>query len=139
MAYILLIAGIILIIYGFTGCLRDSNTDYADTVSTEVHDKGAFDSVLQNIEVLRKLDVINEKIDTLSTLVGRSMTQSIAQYEDAPSKNRDMDFAGDTSAAASSLNERIISLKNQGKDIEEIASELGLMKGEVLLRLGMRK
>lgn len=142
MAYVLLIIGIILIIYALKTTSKNKEIIIEDTVNIEVRDNGLFDSVFQSSEVLRRLDSISEKIDLLSTVIDSNQNSNydLKRIEDlVHSHKTQLNITQEDMSNNNDINKKIKKLRNEGMGIEEIANEVGLMKGEVLLRLGMKK
>lgn len=127
MVFVILAAGIILIILGIMRGSIESND-----LPEEDKDNTLFDNVLSDNLVLQRLDGIDEKL---------------LKLEDAAAKVQDMVSAINSGIVMSSIsdsdvmdvNQQINLLKSKGLNVEEIAAALGIKKGEVLLRLGMKK
>lgn len=132
MIYIILIIGIILIIYGAIGSLRDGQSrSVSDYRPAEPH---SFDDLLSSRLIIQRLDGIEEKIDRLHDEYAKirpKTIESINEVNDTQINLRKQVF--------DDLNRQIYIMKSEGMDIEEISNKLGILKGEVLLRLGMKK
>ena len=136
MIYILLIAGIILVIYGLIGLKNydvpqklKSNNLKTQSMSME------FENMLSSSIILGRLDAIENKLDELGSIAGRAQDNNIQGVIDKYS-NTQLNIKYES---IDDINKQIFKMKDYGNSVEEIADRLGIKKGEVLLRLGMRK
>lgn len=127
MVYVILAAGIILIILGLRGDILRH-----EVLPEKANDDTAFDNVLSDNLVLQKLDSIDEKLlelkSEMDAVKGAVSAINMAAVADDGPELEAMD-----------VNQQVTVLKNKGLNIEEIAAILGVKKGEILLRLGMKK
>ncbi|HBM81485.1 MAG: hypothetical protein QME45_02500 [Clostridiales bacterium] len=121
MEYILLSAGIILVVVGINGC-RNSKKNRTDKSKRD----SKFQDYLSQDVIAERLDEIDEKIDTLISGIEPYLEQENKEVNTKVMDNDD-------------INEKITELKNNGASIEEIAEKLNITKGEVLLRLGIKR
>ena len=131
MEYILLIIGIALIIYGIVGKFKkkDEPIELDNTIKDNDEDK-SFDSIFAQNVILERLDDIENKIDYIYD-----------KYKDVENTDTLVDDQQEIKKIdeEDTINNIIFKLKDGGADIEDIAQKTGMLKGEVLLRLGMRK
>lgn len=131
MIYIILAAGMALAVYGVMG-LRQKDMGYISETEPVVN-RDQFREILIGSEIVHRLETIEEKIDALGSM-------SIHHAEDTVVYNEPVRTQFNVKPEeVNDLNRRILRMKNDGMDIEEIASSMGIMKGEVLLRLGMKR
>lgn len=128
MVYILLLTGIVLIVYGLLGTLNNQVFE-----SPKAPAFSEFDSLLTDNLILEKLNGIEEKIDELENSIERLRDKKEEnKSENTTQFNLGKEYLNDT-------NREVFILDREGQSVEEIASKLGITKGEVLLRLGMKK
>jgi len=128
MVYILLLIGIALIVYGFLGTLNNQEFE-----SPKAPISSEFDSLLTDNLILEKLNGIEGKIDGLENSIERlKYKKEESKVENATQFYLGKEYLNDT-------NREVFILDREGHSVEEIASKLGITKGEILLRLGMKK
>jgi hypothetical protein len=140
MEYIILIIGIALIVYGMVGEFRekDDTAQLAQPIMTagtsgsnkDNNEDKSFDSIFAQNIILDRLDDIENKIDYIYD-----------KYKDVENTDTLLDDQQEIKKIdeEDTINKIIFKLKDGGADVEDIAQKTGMLKGEVLLRLGMRK
>ena len=131
MEYILLIIGIALIIYGIVGKFKKKDEPIELDNTIKDNDEGkSFDSIFAQNIILDRLDDIENKIDYIYD-----------KYKDVENTDTLVDDQQEIKKIdeEDTINKIIFKLKDGGADVEDIAQKTGMLKGEVLLRLGMRK
>lgn len=144
MEYILLIIGIALIIYSIVGKLKEkdepNNPNRTDYYNGE--DK-SFDNVLEQKIILERLDDIENKIDYIydkyKYIENKKLELDIKNSDIFEDDQHEAEAYAEAKVEEDIINKIIFKLKDEGADIEDIAQKTGMLKGEVLLRLGMRK
>lgn len=132
MEYILLVAGIVLVIYGLVGFKKKGAN--INPVVDSSYRKDSFDMMVLGSDVIRRLEIIEEKIDKLKKDREYSPVEEEYMIEEPVATQFNI-----KPEEVNDLNHQILRMQNDGMDVEEIANSLGLMKGEVLLRLGIKK
>lgn len=145
MTFILIILGFVLIYLSIrnskTPNRDDSNSEFSNILNDRIFNedidllKSQFNEILNRIENLENSMVL---IDS-----------QMKNYINFPVEDKNIPDSIDDSSNISvnsfdnymekDLNSLIFQLSDEGKDLEDICSTLKLGKGEVLLRLGLRK
>lgn len=163
MPYIITLAGILIIFIALKDVIIHKKKE--ESSKTEISDATVSFKGLINKEIITKDEKnIYSIIDDLTVRVDNIENSLLMLYEELGSKNNDKissyieqaeekseapvnyendidnDDDGDGSKdVESNINEIIYKLYDSGKGIDEICSSLQTGKGEVLLRLGLRK
>jgi hypothetical protein len=125
MAYVLLIFGIALTIYGLIGM------KISDKPKIQSKDGTEFDQLITSRMLLEKLDAIEEKLELIAGAENEENYNDMEYEEDSTADGEileDMD-----------INRQIALMNEKGMSVETIAQKMGMLKGEVLLRLGLKK
>lgn len=138
MAYLLLAIGIGLVIYALKGIDAENNPKAQDKKNMPSSQEDLFGQMLFQREVLQRLDAIEEKLISGGRGDIRDGSQQFYIYNQK-TLEKDGEKSNNHEPSLEDLNEKIRAMKNEGADIEEISEKLGIMKGEVLLRLGIKK
>jgi hypothetical protein len=131
MPYIIFSAGMILIIYAIIGLRREG---FDDKSSKGEMGGGEFARVLSENLYIRRLDSIEKKLDAL---LGTEKAEEEEVMETPPEERNTQLNIRDI--YLTEINREIYRMQNEGAGIEDIAARTGLTKGEILLRLGMKK
>jgi hypothetical protein len=134
MLYILLAAGIILLIFGLTGLNGSGMLKYHDNENLKTKNV-EFENILSSSIILERLNVIENKLDLLGSSISKPRSYDIENIIEKYG-NTQLNINAEN---ISDINMQIFSMKDNGMSVEKIADRLGIKKGEVLLRLGMRK
>lgn len=139
MAYIVLIVGILLVFYGANGLKHEKNTfEKHFDASLKNND---FKDILSQDVIIKRLDELDMKIEKISSEIEEMHREAdeedIMEVQDMRDENETDAF--EKEADALDINEKIAAMHKSGMGIDEIASKLDMGKGEVLLRLGIRK
>lgn len=136
MVYFILVAGIVLI---FLGIRKDNGKAEATAEKAggeaeyEVKTDGQFESLLSENLLLMRLDNIDKRLSSMEDAIKMGR-------KDKEDNGTSMgEFNPGIFSETDDINTKIAALKSDGMSVEEIASKLNITKGEVLLRLGMRK
>lgn len=132
MAYILLIAGLLLVLYGIKGYNVHEKTEAANRQGTQPSG-GGFDDLLSGSIIIKRLDELENKVDKIASAIYGQTPEAYNNPETGS------DIVGQGEYDTGDINMKIYMMKNGGMNIEEIAAATGLTKGEILLRLGMKK
>lgn len=130
MAYFLFVAGVLLIILSIRISLkRPENIMHTDGT---LIDDGQFEDIFTGSVVSGRLEKMDERLSSLENIMSelRDILGSVAAG---------MDSVSVPDSEPGDINARVQNLKKKNLSAEEIASTLGITKGEVLLRLGMKK
>ena len=138
MAYLLLAIGIGLVIYALKGIDAENNPKAQDKKNMPSSQEDLFGQMLFQREVLQRLDAIEEKLISGGRGDIRDGSQQFYIYNQK-TLEKDGEKSNNHEPSLEDLNEKIRAMKNEGADIEEISEKLGIMKGEILLRLGIKK
>ncbi|GFR35580.1 DUF6115 domain-containing protein [Thermobrachium celere] len=145
MPLVLIIIGILLIIYSLK--LNDNssfnNENYQNNFKTIIEYYEENNDIKNKIiELEENITYINENILALNLLIEEinnklNLTADNNRVIDKnhSSYNKELKQESDTNK----LNEKILQLYNSGMSIEEISSKLRIGKGEVLLRIGLKR
>lgn len=155
--YIFILIGIIIIIAGKKAGKADNNTDFYDYFEPQNNKSDINTNELKDMEknyenIINKTSDIQQRIDYLE--------QSILLLDEKLDKNtNEIIFNlktdkginsneiksdekidnGETKSDENDIDETIYKLYNEGKSIDEISSILKVGKGEVQLRVGLKK
>lgn len=132
MVYVILIAGIVLIICSFIRNNSIKGRAAEEDIGLESSGPVQFEGMLNENLMLKKLDSLEEKLVYMEEAFEELKDKIADSTPGIENIEIDTNNLKDT-------NTRILVLKDKGLNVEEIASILGLTKGEVLLRLGMKK
>lgn len=132
MTYILLIAGLLLVLYGIKGYKRHEKT--GPVIEQKIQSPGGgFDDLLSGSIIIKRLDELENKMDKMASAI-YSRNTGICDNPEG-----DDSMSGQGKYDTGDINMNISMMKRDGMEIEEIAAVTGLTKGEILLRLGMKK
>jgi hypothetical protein len=131
MPYIIFSAGIILIIYAIIGLRREGFN--LKGLGGEM-EGGEFARVLSENLYIKRLDSIEKKLDTLLGI--ESVEDKEAEGVPVEERNTQLNIRD---IYLTEINREIYRMQSEGAGIEDIAARTGQTKGEILLRLGMKK
>lgn len=151
MPYFLLAIGIALIVFSIKLKQNNEETTNSEAVTFEnVLKKNIKEKEPSSIAEKNELLELNSRLESIeysmlllqsslkheddTTLTVEKENEAYASAEDMEAPN-----TAEKEAEGQTVNEMIYSLYDSGTDIEEICKSLNLGKGEVLLRLGIRK
>lgn len=137
MEYILIIIGLILIYLGLRFEIKkQGKTGFKSTLSKNL-ENNEIDNLKESIEYISaRIDNIENEITLLDNKIVFLENEDKDIYEN---KTIDKDETQNTPKEMEETNLKIYKLYDSGKSIEEISSILRIGKGEVSLRLGLRK
>lgn len=142
MVYVILALGIICVFFGIKGLNKADKTSPA---AEETGKKDDFTAYLSDSMLLKKLDSIEEKLDLLcadantdASDIGEIPEPDSSEISETDSHDSD-DSYDSYESSKEDINEKIAAMRDKGAAVEDIASCFGMTKGEVLLRLGMKR
>ncbi|KPU44708.1 hypothetical protein OXPF_17940 [Oxobacter pfennigii] len=156
MQYIVFAVGIILIIIGVRGSQKRSEPVVEKAAEEQEIPKPEFvfqvlgyeekfKEFLEESDIMYKLDTLEDKLDLLWSEIGRlKESREVKEEVKAIEETYTIDHKENTQLKLNKddlkdVNKQAALLKDEGLSVEEIADRLGILKGEVLLRLGMKK
>ncbi|TDT50591.1 hypothetical protein EDD71_1268 [Fonticella tunisiensis] len=133
MPYVILIVGLILI---YISLKNNSNhqereMNFHNILNKEINK----DEISELKKTISELTIRVEEIEKAILLLGDREIKDTSDVEIKESKN----VKRSLTASHNDKNSQIYKLYDEGKSIEEICSILNMGKGEVLLRIGLRK
>lgn len=127
MGYVLLAAGIVLIVLGSRIInARKSNTEKSTAAVPE-----SFENMFSSDLILQKLNNIESRLNTIE--------DNIKPANDIRATNDDILYEDLKNNVDSDINSKIAEMKENGFTVDEISEKYGITKGEVLLRASLKK
>lgn len=128
MVYIIFAAGVILFIYGLMGMhTKELPKDIGDNSH-----KG-FDSMVSDNLLIIKIGELENKLTDIENFLHR------LEYNKDDAKNENITQINIKKEYLNDMNREIFILNSEGMSVEDISEKLQITKGEVLLRLGLKK
>lgn len=155
--YILILIGIIIIIAGKKAGKADNNTDFYDYFEPQNNkndinaneptnmEKNYEDIINKTSDIQQRIDYLEQSILLLDEKLDRNASEIIFNLKNDKETNSNEIKSdekidnGETKSDENNIDETIYKLYNEGKSIDEISSILKVGKGEVQLRVGLKK
>lgn len=155
--YIFILIGIIIIIAGKKAGKADNNTDFYDYFEPQNNKSDINTNELKDMEknyeniinktsdIQQRIDYLEQSILLLDEKLDKNTNEIIFNLKSDKGINsneikRDEKIDnGETKSDENDIDETIYKLYNEGKSIDEISSILKVGKGEVQLRVGLKK
>lgn len=133
MPYVILIVGLILIYISLKNSSnhQEREMNFHNILNKEINK----DEISELKKTISELTIRVEEIEKAILLLGDREIKDTSDVEIKESKN----VKRSLTASHNDKNSQIYKLYDEGKSIEEICSILNMGKGEVLLRIGLRK
>lgn len=128
MGYILLAAGIVLIIFGSRKLSASKNDEENSTIASSE----PFEKMFSGDLILKKLDDIESRLNNIEDRI-------IKPVGDVREINDDIIYKDLKDNVDEDINSKISEMKENGFTVDEISEKYGITKGEVLLRAGLKK
>lgn len=146
MEYILIIIGLILIYLGLRFDIKKQEKGEFKNALSKSLENNEFDEFKKGIGYMSsRLDNVENEITLLNSNINflenefKKATEDIEFYKNRENKTIVKDETNNIPIEMEKINLKIYKLYDSGKSIEEISSILRIGKGEVSLRLGLRK
>lgn len=155
MIYIIVILGLILIYFGLKRDDNQGEKKFFNKIFSDVYKKDDIEYIKEELNyILNRIDDIDKSISNLTEMSNLNNENSIESNSPNFSEILNLNLTKDTNdsidnslneesanknSKVNEINETIYNMYDSGKSIEEISSTLRIGKGEVSLRLGLRK
>lgn len=143
MQYILIIFGLILIYLSTknnsTNVNDNNDNKFSNVLEVEIINTEITMLKNQYIEILNRIEEIESSLILLKDQIERKNNNCLDNKSNCDENNVNITSEIYDNCIEEDINSKIFQLSDEGKDLDEICSSLKLGKGEVLLRLGLRK
>jgi hypothetical protein len=158
MPYFILVLGLIIIYFALRKDRKSANNNLFSHVLKDKTTKVELSDVMDRVvelefrieEIEKSLLVLNEDLNVNNVKQSRQLEDMDIEIDenkyitnedtiDIDIETNEFEFAPEASVIQKDVNDRIFELSDSGKSVDDIASILKMGKGEILLRLGLRK